>query len=171
MRVQTSFKAGLAQPSRQRLRIAIADPRLARANLEIDDMETLALLTGHPEPQEKSSPPESFDLEAVARHANEAARLLKALANPNRLMILCVLSQGECSVSELNERVPLSQSALSQHLAVLRADDLVVTRRSAQTIYYRTAEGPALRVVRLMHDLYCAESCGVPPQAIKGKQR
>lgn len=171
MRVQTSIKAGLPRPSRERLRITIEDPKLATSNLEVDDMDALALLTDPSHPLTVEGLPEGFDPDAVARHADEASRLLKALANPNRLMILCVLSQGECSVSELNGRVPLSQSALSQHLAVLRADELVATRRAAQTIYYRTAEGPALRVVRLMHDLYCAESCGIPTQTVKGKQR
>lgn len=126
-----------------------------------------------PEPLRESGAPVAtgFDADALARHADAASRLLKALANPNRLMILCALSQGECSVSELNERVPLSQSALSQHLAVLRTDELVVTRRVSQTIYYRNLEGPALRVVRLMHELYCAGSCELPNPPAIGKQR
>ncbi len=93
----------------------------------------------------------------MAQHAGRAAHLLKTLGNEHRLMILCALSEGETSVRVLNERVPLSQSALSQHLAVLREDGLVQTRREAQTIYYSVIEGPALQVVRLVHDLYC---CG-----------
>lgn len=72
--------------------------------------------------------------------AGEAARFLKALANDNRLMILCTLSEEELSVGQIQERVPLSQSALSQHLAVLRREGMVETRREAQTIYYRLAD-------------------------------
>lgn len=97
----------------------------------------------------------TLDPAEMAEHAGEAARLLKALANEHRLMILCVLSEGELSVGALNERVPLSQSALSQHLAVLREDGLVNTRREAQTIHYAAAEGPALQVIRVLHDQYC----------------
>lgn len=94
---------------------------------------------------------------AMAGHARDAAHLLKALANEHRLLILCHLADGEKSVSELNERVPLSQSALSQHLSVLRRDGLVETRRESQNIFYRLAEGPANRVVATLHDVYC---CG-----------
>jgi len=94
-------------------------------------------------------------LEAMREHASDAAQLLKALANENRLMILCTLSEGEMSVGQLNQRVDLSQSALSQHLAVLRRDGLVSTRRQAQTIHYSLAAGPAGRIIELLHDVYC----------------
>ena len=94
-------------------------------------------------------------LAEMAAHAGDAARLLRALANPHRLLVLCVLSEGELPVSELNTRVPLSQSALSQHLAVLRADGLVETRREAQAIHYRLASGPALALINTLHDIYC----------------
>jgi DNA-binding transcriptional ArsR family regulator len=70
--------------------------------------------------------------------------LLRTLANPHRLEILCALSAGELSVGELQVRVPLSQSALSQHLARLRAQQMVATRRQAQTIYYRIADAEVL---------------------------
>lgn len=92
---------------------------------------------------------------AMARHADRAADLLKALANPNRLQILCVLANGELSVSALNGRIPLSQSALSQHLAVLRADGLVRTRRESQTIYYSLSPGPALDIIQVLHGYFC----------------
>jgi DNA-binding transcriptional ArsR family regulator len=88
-------------------------------------------------------------------HAEEAARLLRSLGNANRLMVLCALCGGEKSVGELNALVPLSQSALSQHLAVLRADGLVTTRREAQTIYYTLVDGPAQRILGVLHDVYC----------------
>ena len=94
-------------------------------------------------------------LAQMAAHAEEAAQLLRALANPHRLLVLCVLSEGELPVSELNERVPLSQSALSQHLAVLREDGLVTTRRDGQAIHYRLAPGPAPTLIRTLHRLYC----------------
>jgi len=95
------------------------------------------------------------DAREMVRHADSAADLLKALANPKRLQILCVLGEGEQSVGALNERVPLSQSALSQHLAVLRADGLVQTRREAQIIYYSLRPGPALDVINVLHGHFC----------------
>jgi len=100
-------------------------------------------------------PARAPSLAAMATHADAAARLLRALANPHRLMVLCVLSEGELAVGELNERVPLSQSALSQHLAVLREDGLVATRREAQAVFYRLNPGPAPAIIRTLHDLYC----------------
>jgi DNA-binding transcriptional ArsR family regulator len=96
----------------------------------------------------------------LARHAGDAARLLRALANEHRLMILCLLSEGELSVGALNERVGLSQSALSQHLAVLRTDELVTTRREAQTIYYALASGPVAAVIETLHGIYCSNRSG-----------
>ncbi len=98
---------------------------------------------------------EELNIEALREHASEATRLLKALANESRLMILCKLAEGELSVGELNSHVPLSQSALSQHLALLRRDGLVQTRREAQTIYYTLVDGPAAQVIDLMHSIYC----------------
>jgi len=97
----------------------------------------------------------TMDPEAMRAHAADAARLLKVLANDKRLMLLCLLVEREHSVGELNARVALSQSALSQHLAVLREDGLVSTRREAQTIYYSLAAGPAQQVIATLHDLYC----------------
>ncbi|MBS0199862.1 MAG: winged helix-turn-helix transcriptional regulator [Proteobacteria bacterium] len=100
-----------------------------------------------------------MDPEAMRTHSGEAARLLRALANDKRLMMLCLLVEGERSVGELNARVDLSQSALSQHLAVLREDGLVETRREAQTIYYSLADGPAHAIIETLHGIYC----GAPP--------
>lgn len=97
----------------------------------------------------------AIDPEAMRGHAGDAARLLKALANEKRLMVLCLLVEGERSVGELNAELDLSQSALSQHLAVLRADGLVDTRREAQTIYYSLAKGPAQRIIETLHGIYC----------------
>lgn len=92
----------------------------------------------------------------MGAHADAAAAMLRAMANPHRLQILCVLAEGELSVGALNERIPLSQSALSQHLAVLRDDGLVATRRESQTIHYRVEPGPALEVIRVLHGHFCS---------------
>ena len=96
-----------------------------------------------------------MDLKQMRRNAGRAADLLKKLANENRLLILCTLVEGEASVSELNAKVKLSQSALSQHLAVLRENQLVRTRRDAQSIYYSIADSKALPIIRALHDAYC----------------
>jgi len=92
---------------------------------------------------------------AMNARAEEASELLKAMSNPQRLRVLCLLVEGERSVGEINREVELSQSALSQHLAKLRDEGLVATRREAQTVFYRLAEGPALEVIRTLHDVYC----------------
>lgn len=99
-------------------------------------------------------------VESMRLHAADAAGLMKALGNESRLMILCALSTGELSVGDLNEIVPLSQSALSQQLARLREQGLVDTRRQSQTIYYSLSPGPANRVIQLLHDLYCSSPSG-----------
>ena len=91
----------------------------------------------------------------VREHATEAAAFLKALANDQRLLVLCALLDGPLSVGEINERVPLSQSALSQHLGVLRDAGLVVTTRQSQTIYYEMAQGPALQVMEVLYSEFC----------------
>ena len=94
-------------------------------------------------------------MEQMRLHASDAAGLMKALGNESRLMILCSLAGGEQSVSELNEIVPLSQSAFSQQLARLRQPGLAKTRRESQTIYYSLTPGPTDRVIHLLHDIYC----------------
>ena len=94
--------------------------------------------------------------EIMRQHACDAARLMKAMGNENRLMVLCALAEGELSVGELLERVDLSQSALSQHLAVLRRNDLVETRREAQSIYYSLASSEASKLIRFLYRTYCA---------------
>jgi DNA-binding transcriptional ArsR family regulator len=100
-------------------------------------------------------PAPAIDPEAMRRHAGDAARLLKALGNERRLQLLCLLVDGERSVGELNARLDLSQSALSQHLALLRQDGLVVARREAQAVYYSLAPGPAERILETLHGIYC----------------
>jgi ArsR family transcriptional regulator len=95
------------------------------------------------------------DARELTAKANEAARLLAALANPHRLAILCELVEGERSVGALVQAVGLSQSALSQHLARLRAAGIVATRRDAQTIYYRLASAAAGSVMTTLAKIYC----------------
>lgn len=100
--------------------------------------------------------------------AEEAARLLKAMSNEHRLLILCHLVGREMTVSELVEAIGLSQSALSQHLAKLRHHRLVRTRRQAQHIYYRLASPEVERLLETLYDLYCAPRlCG--PAAASGR--
>jgi DNA-binding transcriptional ArsR family regulator len=96
-----------------------------------------------------------IDPEAMRSHADEASRLLKALANEKRLQLLCLLVEGERSVGDLNAQLDLSQSALSQHLAVLRKDGIVQCRRAAQAVYYSIASGPARRLLETLHGIYC----------------
>ena len=91
----------------------------------------------------------------MREHAADAARLMNALGNESRLMILCMLAEGEQSVGALNEAIALSQSALSQQLARLRSQGLVETRRESQTIFYSLGKGPAEKVIHLLHDIYC----------------
>ena len=95
------------------------------------------------------------DARELNAKAAEAARLLTALANRHRLAILCELVEGERSVGALVEAVGLTQSALSQHLAKLRAAGIVATRREAQTIYYRLASAAAGRVMKTLAEIYC----------------
>lgn len=100
--------------------------------------------------------PQSKLIEDLRNNAKQATNLLKALANENRLLILCYLDDRELSVSELNACLDLSQSALSQHLAVLRRDQLVKTRRESQTIYYSLNGEEAKQIIKTLHSMYCA---------------
>jgi DNA-binding transcriptional ArsR family regulator len=100
--------------------------------------------------------PAARDIALLEDRAVEAAEFLKLLANPQRLLILCQLVvEQEMSVGRLEEAVGLSQSALSQHLAKLRDEGLVATRREAQTIHYRIADRNVQRVLALLKDIYC----------------
>ena len=99
-----------------------------------------------------------MDIEKLLPKAEKAETFLKALASRHRLMVLCELHQGERSVGALVESVGLSQSALSQHLARLREDGLVATRREAQTIFYSLANEDASRIMAVLYDLFCAEA-------------
>lgn len=96
-----------------------------------------------------------LDVEEILENSGQAGQFLKLLANRNRLMVLCSLIDEELSVSELNERIPLSQSALSQHLATLRNAGTVSIRREGQTIYYRIQDNRVKRMLATLADLFC----------------
>jgi DNA-binding transcriptional ArsR family regulator len=100
----------------------------------------------------------AVDVAALQESARRASCLLKAMGNAHRLMVLCQLLSGEKNVTELERLVGLSQSALSQHLARLRRDELVRTRRSAQVIYYSLAGEEARAIIATLHALYCDET-------------
>ncbi len=96
-----------------------------------------------------------IDIAEMRGNATQAAELLKAMSNENRLLILCHLGEKEMSVSELNGFIDLSQSSLSQHLARLRKDGLVKTRRESQTIYYMIAHPSIVKLIAFLHSEFC----------------
>jgi DNA-binding transcriptional ArsR family regulator len=101
-----------------------------------------------------------MNLAKLELQAGAAEALLKTVANRRRLVILCELLGGEKSVSALRVALGSSQSALSQHLARLRADGIVTTRRESHAIYYSLASDRVTRLIGLLYELYCAPDCG-----------
>lgn len=99
--------------------------------------------------------PLKVDKKQLLKNAQAAESFLKSAANRNRLMILCALLGGRLSVGELNQEVPLSQSALSQHLSILKESGLVATQREAQTIYYFLADKRAEKLLATLYTLFC----------------
>jgi DNA-binding transcriptional ArsR family regulator len=97
-----------------------------------------------------------MEIQDMYTNAEKAAAMLKAMANQRRLMILCLLNDGERSVSELNEQIGIPQSSLSQHLGQLRREKLVTTRREAQTIYYSLASEEVEAIIATLYQVYCA---------------
>lgn len=98
----------------------------------------------------------AIDQEFMQQGAARAAALLRTVGNEQRLLVLCLLiEQGEASVGTLLERVQLSQSALSQHLARMREEGLVAYRRDAQTLYYRIADPAVKKLIATLKDIYC----------------
>lgn len=96
-----------------------------------------------------------MNLHEMEKNSANAVVLLKAMANERRLQILCILLGNELSVGELCSQLELSQSALSQHLAWLRRDNLVSTRKEAQTVYYSLKSDEVKAMIELLHDLFC----------------
>ena len=100
----------------------------------------------------------SRDTSKLQDCAHDAARMLKLLASEQRLLLLCRLVEGEASVGDLAEQARLAQSAASQHLAKMRAEGLVATRRDAQSIYYRLVDPAAMRVLDTLCEIYKGQS-------------
>ena len=112
-----------------------------------------------------------MNLEELQSKAGAAEAMLKAVANRNRLVILCELLKGERSVRALQLAIGLSQSALSQHLARLRADELVARRRESQTIYYSLSSKRVARLIGLLYELYCAPGCDAETPPVKMRRK
>ena len=109
---------------------------------------------GRPTPAE--GPAEGVvPLAEMAANARAASRFLKALSNHNRLLLLCLLSEGEKTVSELEAALGLRQPAISQQLARLRAEGLIAGRRDGKSVHYRLASEAARRIMLLLYELYC----------------
>ncbi len=107
------------------------------------------------EPEVSTQPP--LDLERLRQSANAACKLMKALSNPDRLLLLCQLSQGEKNVGELEAQVGITQPTLSQQLSVLRDEGLVITRREGKNIYYCINSTQALAVMGVLYAQFCEE--------------
>jgi len=107
--------------------------------------------------KEAAATAHEIDPLALATKAGEAETLLKAIANAHRLMILCELQAGEVCVTDLQNALGLGQSSLSQHLARLREDGIVKTRRDSRMIYYSLADARVAGVIQMLAELFCTE--------------
>lgn len=105
-----------------------------------------------------SKPAVSIDINQLRENADAAGQLLKALGNPDRLLLLCQLVAGEMNVGELEERLKIVQPTLSQQLGVLRREGLVDTRRDGRQIYYSISSPQALAVIETLYQLFCSEA-------------
>ncbi len=103
----------------------------------------------------------------LQKNASRVAGLLKAMANPARLVVLCQLAEGERSVGELERAVGLSQSGISQHLAVLRRGDVVASRREGQTVFYSLASSEVVTLMGTLHAVFCSEPSMRAPARLK----
>ena len=97
------------------------------------------------------------DKQALAKNSKKAAAFLKTMANDKRLLVLCLLSQREYSVSELEQELGVRQPTLSQQLAILREEGMVATRRDGKSIYYMLASPEVEAVMELLYELFCAK--------------
>ena len=102
----------------------------------------------------------TLDLDKMKASASNACRLMKVLSNPDRLMLLCQLSQSEKRVGELEEILGIVQPTLSQQLTVLREEELVTTRRDGKSIYYQIASPQALAVMNVLFEQFCGPQTG-----------
>ncbi len=101
---------------------------------------------------------QAMDLTKMQDAAKKASEIMKLLGHADRLMILCELKTGEQSVGQLTEKIGISQSLVSQHLARMRYEDVVATRREAQVVFYSLKEGPAAILIDTMYDIFCKDS-------------
>ncbi len=108
------------------------------------------------------------DVAEFRANAQRATMLLKAMANQSRLLILCFLAQGEKSVGEMQTLLGISQSALSQHLAILRRDNLVETRRLARSIVYSLASPEAEALMGVLYEQFCQQPSAAPARRDRG---
>ena len=97
-----------------------------------------------------------MDMAELAKSSDRASEFLKSLANGQRLRILCLIMEGERPVGEIAETIGANQSSVSQNLALMRREGLVVPRRSGQTIYYRLADKKLVKLFQLLDDMFCA---------------
>lgn len=97
------------------------------------------------------------DIKRMQEAAGEASQLMKTLGHPGRLMVLCYLVEGERSVGELAEELDMTQSALSQHLARMRSESLVETRRDSQNVFYSVTDGEVRSLIKAMYKIFCAD--------------
>jgi DNA-binding transcriptional ArsR family regulator len=123
-------------------------------------MKANAVIPRKSKPRPRTQP---FSTDDLLTHAREASNFLKALSHEARLLILCVLSEGECSVTQLEEMLNLRQPAVSQQLARLRADDLVETRRDGKNIYYSLSRPEVREVVGALQRAFCSRPAGEDP--------
>lgn len=105
---------------------------------------------------------DNLDLNAMQAAATRACGMLKVLGNPDRLLLLCQLSQGEFCVSELEAQLSIQQPTLSQQLGVLREEGLVSTRREGKQIYYQIASQEAVAIMQVLYAVYCQPGKGAP---------
>jgi DNA-binding transcriptional ArsR family regulator len=108
----------------------------------------------------------AISIEAMHEAADQASDLLKALASRHRLLILCHLAEGRCSVGELASVLALRDSTVSQHLALLRRDGLVIAEREGQTIWYSLASGPTRKILETLFSIYCPTE---PPKRARAR--
>lgn len=101
--------------------------------------------------------PNNLDFDKMRESAGQAAAMLRSLANQDRLILLCQLSQEELNVGELEERLGIRQPSLSQQLGILRREGLVATRREGKHVYYQVADQRVLTLLQTLYQLYCAE--------------
>tara|TARA_A100000171_G_scaffold49365_1_gene58321 strand:+ start:1303 stop:1608 length:306 start_codon:yes stop_codon:yes gene_type:complete len=99
-----------------------------------------------------------MNIKVKPHQAEKAAQLLNAMSNPHRLRVLCELHAGELMVGDLQDRIGISQSNLSQQLARLRRDGLVSTRRESQKIFYTLASDEVVQLIHLLHELFCKDA-------------